>query len=75
MNWRKATESSNHGQCVEIASWRTSSHSIHNGQCVQAGTGPQGIGVRDSQLGAASEVLAFSAGAWSAFTAGLKGRE
>lgn len=71
-SWFKSSHSNSQGACVETASWRKSGY-CHNGpSCVQAGHGPGVVGVRDSQLGAASLVLEFSPGAWAQFTSGLK---
>ena len=53
--------------------WRKSSFSFSNGQCVEVGTGAASVGVRDSKDCEAGPVLAFPAGAWAAFTAGVKG--
>lgn len=75
-SWFKSSYSNSQGACVETASFRKSTFcagasAMH--ECVEAGHGPGVVGVRDSQLGAASLVLEFPAGAWAAFTAGLKG--
>lgn len=41
--------------------------------CVEAGQGQGVIGIRDSQLGAASPVLQVSPAAWTAFLSQLGG--
>ena len=54
------------------AAWRTSSHSGANGDCVQvAAHAPALVAIRDSKNPGGAE-LAFTAGQWQAFTAGLK---
>lgn len=81
-NWRKSRRSMNAGDCVEVAScdcvevdvasWRKPSRSGYNGNCVEAGHGPGVIGVRDTKLGAASPVLAFTPDTWTRFATALK---
>ena len=87
-NWRKSTHSFSNGNCAEVAAWRTSSASAGNGACAEVGAwrkssasesngcaevGQAGavVGVRDSK-DPGGPVLAFGAGAWAAFLAGLK---
>lgn len=70
-NWRKSSFCPT-GTCVEAASWRTSSWSIYAGNCVETGHGPGVVGIRDSQLGAASPVLELSPAAWSTFLGRLR---
>lgn len=48
--------------------WRKSSWSANNGACVEVADGPR---VRDS-IDPDGPVLAFTAGAWRAFTAEVK---
>lgn len=71
-NWRKSRRSMNAGDCVEVASWRKPSRSGYNGNCVEAGHGRGVIGVRDTKLGAASPVLAFTPDTWTRFATALK---
>jgi hypothetical protein len=53
--------------------WRKSSFSFSNGNCLEVATPSRdGTLVRDSKLGGGSPLLAFSAAAWSRFTAGIK---
>jgi Domain of unknown function (DUF397) len=56
--------------------WRKSSYSGGNGgACVEvAGLADGGVGVRDSK-DAGGVVLAFTADAWTAFTAGVRAKE
>ncbi|GAA3354300.1 DUF397 domain-containing protein [Saccharopolyspora gregorii] len=56
--------------------WRKSSYSTGNGGiCVEVATIAAGTGVRDSKLGAASPVLAFSRGMFAEFLAAVKGEK
>ena len=59
-NWRKSSFSYSNGNCAEVAAWRESA-------------GPAVVGVRDTKDRGAGPVLVFGAGAWAAFTAGVKG--
>lgn len=52
--------------------WRKSSWSAA-GNCVEAGTAPGAVAVRDTKDNGTGPVLAFSPGAWAAFTGTLKG--
>jgi hypothetical protein len=74
--WRTSSYSDNGGNtCVEVGSapWRTSSYSGNGGNtCVQAAAIGRVIAVRDTTDRGAGLTLAFSAAAWSAFTASLK---
>lgn len=56
--------------------WHKASHSddFQNG-CVEVGTVPGLVGVRDTKLGDASPILAFTEAEWAAFTAGVKDNE
>jgi hypothetical protein len=56
--------------------WRKSSYSNANGgQCVETASGSGLIMVRDTKQDERGPVLAFSAGAWSAFASGIKNAE
>jgi hypothetical protein len=57
---------------TDRAIWRTSSHSGNGGNCVEVAIAPAGdtIFVRDSKDRDRTS-LAFSAAAWSAFTASI----
>jgi uncharacterized protein DUF397 len=46
-----------------------------NGGCVEVGTIPGYYGVRDTKLGDASPVLAFTPVEWQAFLAGVRAGE
>jgi hypothetical protein len=75
-DWRKPSYSnSNGGSCVEVASdvnWRKPSYSESNGgSCVETASGSGVILVRDT-TNRDGGTLAFSAGAWVAFTARLQ---
>ena len=55
--------------------WRKSSHSFSNGNCIEVGDAAAVVvGVRDSKLGDASPVLAFTGEAWTRFTAAVRDR-
>lgn len=55
--------------------WRKSSYSGANGGgCVEAGNRRDGVMIRDSKLGDASPVLAFSVEAWRRFAEQVKNR-
>jgi Domain of unknown function (DUF397) len=69
--WRKPLRSYGSGQCLEAAAWRKPSRSMANGQCLEAAAGPAVALVRDTK-DRDGAVLAFPAGAWAAFTDGLK---
>lgn len=80
--WRKSSYRADSANCVEASGpWVKSSYSAHNGSCVewsvewststQSHPGPL-VGVRDSKLGDASEVLWFDAGAWKTFVNTLR---
>lgn len=76
MDWRKSSYSdSNGGSCVEVAldaDWRKSSYSDSNGgDCVETASGSDVILVRDT-TNRDGGTLAFTVGAWAAFTIGLK---
>lgn len=53
-----------------VAEWRKSSYSRPQGECVEVGSASGWVGVRDSKLGEASPVLAFTSAQWRAFVAG-----
>jgi uncharacterized protein DUF397 len=70
--WRKSSYSgTNGGNCVEIATWRKSTRSGTDGACVEVADTARVVLVRDTK-DRDSGALAFSAGAWAAFTASLK---
>lgn len=75
MDWRKSSYSdSTGGNCVEVASgdWRKSSYSgSEGGNCVETASDSGAILVRDT-TDRDGGTLAFSVGAWTAFTAGLR---
>jgi Domain of unknown function (DUF397) len=79
LNWRKSSASYGSGECVEVAScpcdadpgFRKSGHSMADGNCLEAAAVPGRVLVRDSK-DRDGAVLAFVAGAWQAFTRGLK---
>jgi Domain of unknown function (DUF397) len=64
--WRKASYSTGHGQCVEIAAWRVPARSNGHSACVEAGQGQHVIGVRDSK-NPDGPVLKFTPAAWRMF--------
>ncbi|ANY07426.1 DUF397 domain-containing protein [Pseudonocardia sp. HH130630-07] len=52
--------------------WHKSTHSGgENGGCVEVATIPGHAGVRDTKLGTASPVLAFTTAEWRAFLTGV----
>jgi hypothetical protein len=56
-----------------FSQWRTSSFSTGNtNSCVEVGVAPQLRAVRDTKLGSASPVLAFSSVHWRCFIEELK---
>lgn len=54
------------------AGWRKSSYSGSGNACVEVADVPGGAVIRDSK-DPAGPALTFTAAAWSAFTAGLRG--
>jgi Domain of unknown function (DUF397) len=68
--WRKGSQSSNSGACVEVAfapsGWRKSSRSSDTGSCVEVALNSQAVGVRDSKH-PVGPILIFPAGPWSTF--------
>ena len=70
-DWRKSSFSFSNGNCAEVAAWRKSSHS-EAGNCAEVGQDGAVVGVRDTK-DPGGPVLAFSAAAWVAFLAGLRG--
>jgi hypothetical protein len=67
--WRKSSRSAYNGNCVEAMSgWRKPGRSVGNGACVEAADGTGTVLVRDT-ADRGGAVLAFTAGAWAAFTA------
>ena len=70
-DWRTSSYTGTNGNCVEIATWRKSTRSGTNGACVEVGDAARVVLVRDTK-DRDSGALAFSAGAWAAFTAPLK---
>lgn len=77
LRWRKSSWSgNNNGACLEVASqpWRKSSRSGNTGgECVELAVS-QGncVLVRDSKLGDASPILAFSSENWLSFVKALR---
>ena len=71
--WRKSSYSgSSGGECVEVGLWRKSSYSGGSGgDCVEVADATNAVVVRDTKDRDAG-TLAFTAGAWLAFTASLK---
>lgn len=55
-----------------MITWRKSSRSVNNGNCAEVGSSPAGVVVRDT-ADPDGNVLAFTAEAWSAFTAKTAG--
>jgi Domain of unknown function (DUF397) len=53
-----------------MSGWRESSWSVGNGACVEAASGGSTVLVRDTAARGGT-VLRFSAGAWTAFLAGI----
>ncbi len=56
--------------------WHKSSYSGTSGECVEVGeavAGPAAVAVRDTKALGAGPVLGFTAEAWSAFVAEIKG--
>ena len=87
-NWRKSSYSFSNGNCAEVAAWRKSTASAggncagaagrwrkssHSGEesCAEVGQDGTVVAVRDSQ-DPDGPVLAFSAQAWTGFTARLR---
>jgi hypothetical protein len=74
--WRTSSYTANGGNtCVDVGSapWRTSSYSSNGGDtCVEAAAVGRVIAVRDTTDRGAGLTLAFTAAAWTAFTASLK---
>jgi Domain of unknown function (DUF397) len=79
VRWRKASYSSNDASCVEVGVWRKASRSNDSANCVEVGA------ARGADEGAVCLVrdtkdrggpsLAFTAGEWAAFVAGVKAGE
>lgn len=69
--WRKSSYSNPSGCCLETA-FRKSSYSGGT-NCTEAALAADLVLVRDSKLGEASPILAFSPAQWQAFTSGIKG--
>jgi hypothetical protein len=71
--WRKSSYSgSSGGNCIEVGLWRKSSYSgSSGGDCVEVADTANTVVVRDTKDRDAG-TLAFTAGAWAAFTASLK---
>jgi hypothetical protein len=68
--WRKSSYSNSFSNCLEAA-FRKSSHSA-GGNCTEAAITGGRVLVRDSKLGEASPVLAFTPEAWQAFLDGVR---
>ncbi|MBB5158198.1 DUF397 domain-containing protein [Saccharopolyspora phatthalungensis] len=64
-----------HTALAHATNWRKPTRSQGENNCVEIGSVPGTIGVRDTKLGAASPILAFSATAFAALiTAAKSGR-
>lgn len=60
----------------QATGWRKSSYSKGDNDCVEiTASVPGWIGVRDSKLGPASPILAFTTAEWAAFLAGVRDHE
>jgi hypothetical protein len=70
-DWRTSSYTGTNGNCVEIATWRKSTRSGTNGACVEVGGAARVLLVRDTK-DRDGGALAFTPGAWKAFTASLK---
>lgn len=57
---------------ITAANWGKSTFSGNNGGCVEVATLPGWVGVRDTKLGDASPVLAFTNAEWIAFLNGIR---
>lgn len=56
-----------------VTGWRRSSYSQGADNCVEVTDRVPGwVGVRDSKLGSASPILAFTEAEWAAFIAGVR---
>jgi predicted secreted Zn-dependent protease len=60
---------------AHATNWHKASYSKENGGCVEIGSVLGVIGVRDTTLGTASPILAFTFAEWEAFTRGVKDGE
>lgn len=67
--WRKSRRSYANGNCVEVGDWRTPT--CDGGQCAEVGTTTGGVVVRDTTDRDGTR-LAFTAAAWTRFTAAVK---
>jgi hypothetical protein len=56
---------------AHATNWHKSSRSKENG-CIEAATIPGHVGMRDTKLGPASPILAFTPQEWELFTRGVK---
>jgi hypothetical protein len=71
--WRKSSASHANGNCLEAGEdWRKAGSSVNNGACAEVATAPGGVLVRDT-TDRSGPFLAFPAGAWRAFLAGITG--
>ena len=55
-----------------VTDWRKSTRSHAANGCVEVGSAADRVGVRDSELGARSPVLVFTAAEWASVTAGAR---
>ncbi|MCF2531787.1 DUF397 domain-containing protein [Yinghuangia soli] len=69
--WIKSSYSAQNGECTEVR-WTKSSHSNQNGECTEVAAASGRTEVRDSKRPGGPR-LAFDAGAWSVFLAGVAG--